>query len=115
MIYIPIGCQCTGAGILKDYNIRTSSYPFDWLLSNPEAIYKLLVLLLVDNMNLKELVSKHFFICQQKVSFDKAEHYYFDSKGKTLCNTKYNLIFPKMSIYLVRLFLKFFHSMIHHW
>lgn len=94
MIYIPIGCQCTGAGVLKDYNIRTNSFPFDWILSNPESIYKILILLLIDNMNIKELVSLHFFKCEQKATFDVAEHYYFDNDGKALCNTKYNLIFP---------------------
>lgn len=37
-LYTPLGVQCLTPTVLKDNNLRTNSYPFDWILSNPYFI-----------------------------------------------------------------------------
>lgn len=75
-IYIPIGFQCTVPTVLKNLNIRTSSFPFDWMLSNPKFVHDMLKLLLVDQISTTELVTHHFFNCGHfAVQPDVAEHH----------------------------------------
>ena len=38
MIIIPIGSDCGVAELLKKYNLRNASYPFDWIFSTPVMI-----------------------------------------------------------------------------
>jgi hypothetical protein len=33
MIVIPIGIDCGLATLLKEYNVRTTAYPFDWIVT----------------------------------------------------------------------------------
>ena len=49
-ISISIGFQCTTAEILKKKNQRTSSFPFDWILSNPKGIFNLLTKLTLSSV-----------------------------------------------------------------
>ena len=39
---IPMGCQCFSAFFLKLNNLKLSSYPFDWIFSDPSTIADML-------------------------------------------------------------------------
>ena len=91
---IPIGLQCTGAEFLKANNCRSEAFPFDHMFATPEFVYKMLVLLLEINMDIRELVNNHFFLCEKKASSNSLENYVTDKNGIALFNTKYNAIFP---------------------
>jgi hypothetical protein len=93
-LYIPLGVQCITPNILIYNNIRTNSYPFDWILSNPYFIYKMLYLLLEDGMDINKIVREHFFRNDQKCGFDRKEHYTFKKNGSAICNELYNAVFP---------------------
>jgi len=98
MIIIPIGFQC-GTATFKNEIKKSHSLPFDWMLSTPQFVFEMLVLLLEQNMDIDELVKNHFFYCDKKASIkDLGEHYYTYESGETLYgaklyNTKYNAIF----------------------
>lgn len=93
-IYVPIGFQCTTAEILKKQNKRFCSFPFDWIISNPESIVKLLELLLENNCVVEEFVTNEFFRIDKMLSFLKQEEFIINHHGDISFNTKYNLIFP---------------------
>jgi hypothetical protein len=40
LIVVPLGYDCTGAGVLHALGFRKAAYPFDWMLSNFESVYK---------------------------------------------------------------------------
>jgi hypothetical protein len=92
--FISIGTQCTTADLLKRFNIRNESYPFDWVLSTPQFIYTIIKLLLVDKMDIEYIVDNHFFVCDARANCKIIEHYYTEKTGQTLVNTKYNVCFP---------------------
>ena len=92
MKYIPLGFQCTVSDILKSMNKRTSSLPFDWMLSRPEFVYNILELLFSD-MSIDEIVREHFFNCKENANFYAIE-YFKVGEGTSLYNRKYNVIFP---------------------
>jgi hypothetical protein len=94
MIIIPIGFQCSSATFLKYINKRTESYPFDWVFATPEFVYKMLDLLLTENMDINDLVKTHFFNCNKRAFSFIVEHYYTCCYGPALYNEKYNIIFP---------------------
>ena len=60
-IYISIGFQCNSSEFLKTTGLHSHSYPFDWLFSNPKGVFDILKLLLDTKMDIKELVTQHFF------------------------------------------------------
>jgi len=93
-IYIPIGFQCTTAEILKKANKRLCSFPFDWIISNPESIVKLLTILLEEKCNIADFVKEEFFKIDGLLCFLKQEEFILHSQGNILFNSKYNLIFP---------------------
>ena len=97
MVIISIGIQCTNS-IFKQRNNKSSQrFPFDWMLSTPKFVFEMFELLLEKNMNIDELVTKHFFICEKRAIINGPEHFFIcdmcDKRG-SLCNTKYNVIFP---------------------
>lgn len=79
---------------VKNNNKRSSSFPFDWILSTPKAIFELLELLFQDNISIEDLVKNHFLYCEKKASITELEHYFTCCNGGSLYNTKYNIIFP---------------------
>ena len=93
-LYISLGIQCLTPTILKENNLRTNSYPFDWILSNPYFVYKIMYLLLEDNMEISKIVREHFFRKDKKSYCNKIEHYVISKKGHVICNRLYNVIFP---------------------
>jgi hypothetical protein len=93
MIIIPIGVQCLNA-VFKNNIQKTATLPFDWIFSNPKFVFEILVLLLEKNINIEELVKKHFFYCEKKVKINGLEHYYTCDDGTVGYNTKYDVIFP---------------------
>jgi len=93
MFIIPIGLQCSTA-IFKKTLQKTSTLPFDWMFANIQFVYRMLELLLVENMDITELVTEHFFCCDKKASLSQQEHYYTCVDGFALYNTKYDVIFP---------------------
>ena len=98
-IYISLGLQCLTPELLKIYNLRKNSYPFDWILSNPYFVYKILFLLLEDNMSISKIVREHFFRNDNQCVLKKKEHYIFVKKKNScnqiyICNQKYNVVFP---------------------
>lgn len=42
ILAIPLGVNCAVASVLRHYNIRTQSLPFDWIISEHEGICKIL-------------------------------------------------------------------------
>lgn len=93
-LYIPLGVQCLTPTVLKQNNLRTNSYPFDWILSNPYFIYKMLYLLLEDGMDINKIVREHFLSFLKKCGYDRIEHYTFRKDGAAICNQLYNAVFP---------------------
>ena len=93
-LYISLGLQCLTSTVLKDNNLRTNSYPFDWILSNPEFIYKILYFLLEKDINIDKLVREHFFRNDKKCKLNQVEHYIVTNNGKAIYNELYNCIFP---------------------
>lgn len=93
-IYIPIGFQCTSAQILKKLNKRICGFPFDWIISNPEAIFKILNMLLQKNCDISSLVKTHFFKINNMLRFIIQEEFIDDIHGNILYNSDYNLIYP---------------------
>ena len=91
---IPIGIQCLNATLKKRIGKNDPTLPFDWMLSNPKFIYEILILLLDTNMDIKNIVEKHFFYCDKKANYSEIEHYYTDINGFALYNSKYDVIFP---------------------
>lgn len=92
--YIPIGFQCTSAEILKKTNKRLCSFPFDWIISNPEAIYKILKLLFSKDCNIESLIKNEFFNIDGYLRFMVQEEFISDDNGSVLYNSKYNLVYP---------------------
>ena len=94
--YIPIGFQCTNAQILKTMNKRECSYPFDWILSNPNAVYNIFKLLFIDNMDIPNIVKTEFFNTTQTAKFIRPDKFTVGNcdASNVLYNSKYNLIFP---------------------
>lgn len=76
-VSISIGMQCTTSQYLKDKKLRSHSFPFDWLLSNPKFVFDILWLLLNDDMDINELVRDHFYVVDKKALVDlgNVEHY----------------------------------------
>ena len=93
-IYIPIGFQCTTAEILKKQNKRVCSFPFDWIISTPESIIKLLTILLDKTTDIKKFVNEEFFKIDGMLHFLRPEEFILHPQGDILFNSKYNLIFP---------------------
>jgi hypothetical protein len=97
MIIISIGIQCTNTLFKQRINKSSHTLPFDWMLSTPKFVFEMLELLLEKNMNIDELVKHHFFICEKRAIINGPEHFVIcdicDKRG-SLCNTKYNVIFP---------------------
>jgi hypothetical protein len=91
---ISIGIQCVNAELKKRINKVTPTLPFDWMLSHPKFIYIILTLLLENKINVEDIVNNHFFCCDKRATFKKVEFYYTDSNGRSLYNSKYDVIFP---------------------
>ena len=94
MIIIPIGLQCTNATFKKNINKISHTFPFDWMFATPKFVFEMLILLLKENMDIKQLVTEHFFLCEKRASYHKIEHYYTCENGFALYNCKYDAIFP---------------------
>jgi hypothetical protein len=97
MIYIPIGLQCTTAIFLKNNNKRDFALPFDYIFANPKFCFEMFELLLDKNLDISEIVTTHFFICEKraKVDINNLENYYTSKNmNDPLYNIKYDVIFP---------------------
>lgn len=97
-VFIPIGFQDTPTIILDNLKLRYKKLPFDNMLSTPEFIYTIIKLIVVDKMEAEEIVDKHFFCCDKRVSLIKPENYAVDKNGKVLFNSKYNVCFPNNTL-----------------
>jgi hypothetical protein len=64
------------------------------LFASPSFVFKILELLLEQNINIEDLVKNHFFYCEKRANMNEPEHYYTCDNGFALYNTKYNVIFP---------------------
>ena len=53
---IPLGSQCFSAFFLKKYNLKYTSYPFDWIFSNPYIILDML------NDNFEKFLNKNYYV-----------------------------------------------------
>lgn len=94
VIYIPIGFQCTTAEILKKQNKRICSFPFDWIISTPESITKLMSILLEKSTDIEKFVKEEFLRIDEMLHFIRQEEFISHPNGNILFNSKYNLIFP---------------------
>jgi hypothetical protein len=90
--YISLGFQCTTAELLKKMNKKTESFPFDWILSNPNSVAKLMDRLMTTD-NIEQFVIHHFLRCDTFIEFIKPEEFKTNT-GNILFNTNYKLIFP---------------------
>ena len=86
---ISLGIQCTNGTFKKEINKTCKTLPFDWMFAHPKFVYEMLVLLLEKDMDVKELVINHFFLCDKKASYKNIEHYITDENGTALYNSKY--------------------------
>ena len=97
--YVSLGFQCTVPTVLNKKEIKGPTLPFDWMLSSPKFVYKMIYLLL-DDMPVDTLVRDHFFKCDYKSQILREnddyvlEHYITNINGNALLNRKYNVIFP---------------------
>jgi hypothetical protein len=66
MHIIAIGLQCNTTSFKARHGLLTKSYPFDWMYATSKFVYEMLHLLLEKNMNIEELVKKHFLLCDKK-------------------------------------------------
>lgn len=90
--------QCTNSIFLDQIGKSNESFPFDSMLSNPKFVFEILDLLLDKNLNIEELVTNHFYLCDRRCSFSGVmENYITSIDGFALYNTKYNVIFPHTS------------------
>uniref|UniRef100_A0A6C0F8T6 Uncharacterized protein n=1 Tax=viral metagenome TaxID=1070528 RepID=A0A6C0F8T6_9ZZZZ len=96
-INISVGFQCTTAEILKKKNQRTSSFPFDWILSNPKGIFNLLTKLMTID-DIKNFVINEFLYCKSYLKFIKPEEFITVNISNIFYNEKYNFIFPHESV-----------------
>lgn len=98
MKYISLGMQCTTAEVLTQIGIKTETLPFDWILTGPYYIYKILELILDENIPIDTVVREHFFKISNKVklfSMDDVEHWYIDDElGPCIYNSEYRIVFP---------------------
>jgi hypothetical protein len=93
-INISIGFQCTTAAIIQKLNRRTSSFPFDWILSNPTSVLSL-IKILIDCDDIDKFVKTEFFNVDGFAHFIKPEEFMIiHHKTGSLYNSKYNMIFP---------------------
>ena len=93
-IYIPIGFQCTTAEILKKLNKRLFSFPFDWIISNPESIVKLFEIFLDKNCIIEHFVREYFFKFDRLLNTIKQEEFFYQDNSNIFYNSNYELIFP---------------------
>lgn len=94
MIIIPIGLQCTNATFKREIGKTSETFPFDWMFAPPKFVFEMLDLLLNENMNVEELVTKHFFLCDKKATDPVFHHFKSSPNGRFLYNSKYGVIFP---------------------
>jgi hypothetical protein len=94
MIIIPIGLQCTNATFKRKIGKTSETFPFDWMFAPPKFVFEMLDLLLNKNMNVEELVTKHFFVCDKKATDPVFHHFKSSPEGRFLYNSKYGVIFP---------------------
>jgi len=64
---IPFGSQCFSAYYLKANKLKLTSYPFDWIFSNPIVIFQIL------NDKFKEFLNKNNYVIQNTES-DRNSH-----------------------------------------
>jgi hypothetical protein len=57
---IPLGTQCFSSYFLKKYNLKYTSYPFDWIFSNPYIILDML------NDNFEKFLNKDYYISKNE-------------------------------------------------
>jgi len=55
---IPFGHRCTTASILKVFNLKTESFPFDWMISQLDVIQHCIETNFIEFMNTDNYVSK---------------------------------------------------------
>jgi hypothetical protein len=79
---------------IKKINKRICGFPFDWIISNPEAIFKILEMLLQKKCDISSLVKTHFFKINNMLRFIIQEEFIDDINGNILYNLDYNLIYP---------------------
>jgi hypothetical protein len=94
MVVVSIGTNCVVATFLKESGLRNFSLPFDWMLSHPNFIHEMLRLLLEENMDARELVSKHFFLYDKRCTNRNGYNVSIVPDGKSLVNSKYDVVFP---------------------
>ncbi len=94
MIIIPIGLQCTDRTFLDRIEKSSQTLPFDLMFATPKFVLEMLILLLEENMDIRELVENHFFICDKKTTHNNIGKFFTDDNGTILYNTKYNVLLP---------------------
>lgn len=92
--YISLGSQCTTPKLFEKLDVKKETLPFDWMFSTPEFVYKIIKMLLIDNLAIDNIVNEHFFKVDSRVKFKKVEYYYTDNNGTVPANSKYKVIFP---------------------
>ena len=63
------------------------------MISTPEFVYEILNLLLIENINVNEILEKHFFACDKRAYHQSVEKHIIDESGTVLVNSKYNVCF----------------------
>ena len=92
--YVSLGAQCTTPTLFERLNVKSETLPFDWMISTPKFVYKIIKLLLINKKDINDIIDNHFFLCDKKAILQAPEHFTLNDNGNTLINTKYHVCFP---------------------
>ena len=90
---VSIGMGCWTSDLLKAMNKRTTSLPFDWILSYPAIISKCIEHLM-STQDPKETFSMFFSSESFRTSFVKMEHYITTNDPSGALTTKDHMVLP---------------------
>lgn len=93
MKYVPLGSSCGTTTFLQAVQGRKGpNHPFDWALTNPEFVLKIIQLCIQD-VNSYEIVTKHFF--KERYVFDHRHMVSWKEPGQgQYANTDFRVAFP---------------------
>lgn len=90
--YISLGFQCLPAICLEELGMKQETLPFDWLLSNPKFILKILTDLLLNENKIEDIVRNTFLDCTHTAFFGGTMEHYTIVKSEININNENNFI-----------------------
>jgi hypothetical protein len=90
--YISIGFQCLPSICLDELGMKQETLPFDWLLTNPKFILKILTDLLSSENEIESIVRSTFLKCKHTAFFGGTMEHYTILKSDIDINSENNFI-----------------------